>query len=212
VLTAFEAEGLPAPEDLEAAVVRDIEELRKLQNYDGGFPYWRRGNDSIPFNTVHVAYALQRARMMGFEVSDQMWADVLHYLTYIEEHYPYWYSERIKQTISAYALFVRMQMDDPDPQKAERLLRDAGVENLSLEALSWIWQVLTNTSGYEGQVEQIRIHVNNLAVETAGAANFTTWYDDDAYVILHSNCREDCYAHTLHNTLFNYSYAVKFHE
>jgi alpha-2-macroglobulin len=54
VLTAFEAEGLPAPAELEASVARDIENLRGMQNYDGGFPYWQRGFESVPFNTIHV--------------------------------------------------------------------------------------------------------------------------------------------------------------
>jgi uncharacterized protein YfaS (alpha-2-macroglobulin family) len=39
VLSAFSAAGLPdPPEELEAAVRRDIDELAKLQNGDGGFP------------------------------------------------------------------------------------------------------------------------------------------------------------------------------
>lgn len=191
VLSAFDAEGLPSPEAMEESVIADIEELQRLQNYDGGFPYWRRGWDSIPFNTVHVALALQRARMMGFEVPDQIWQNVLNYLQNIEQYYPHWYSERLKQTISAYALFVRMEMDDPDPAKANNLLLDAGVEELPLEALGWIWQVLTRYDGYQNQLESILRHVNNQAVETAGAANFTTSYGDDAYVILHSNRRTD---------------------
>ncbi len=191
VLDAFDAEGLPSPEELDAAVVRDIAELAKLQNWDGGFPYWRRGRDSIPFNTVHVALALQRARMMGYEVPDQMWNSTLDYLRNIENYYPYWYSEQIKQTISAYALYVRLEMDDPDPAKASALLDDAGVEEISLEGLAWIWQVLTRSDGYDTQLEQIRRHVNNQVVETAGAANFITGYDDNAYVLLHSNRRTD---------------------
>ncbi|HKJ26068.1 MAG TPA: alpha-2-macroglobulin family protein, partial [Anaerolineales bacterium] len=192
VLTAFEAEGLPSPEAMEARVEGDIEMLSKLQNYDGGFPYWRRGRESIPFNTVHVALSLQRARMMGFEVPEDMWQNVLNYLRNIEDYYPYWYSERIKQTISAYALYVRLEMDDPDPAKANALLQDAGVEDLSLDALAWIWQVLTRyESDYSSQLAAIRTHVNNQAVETAGAANFTTGYDDDAYLVLHSNRRTD---------------------
>ncbi len=191
VLEAFEAEGLPSPEDLDEAVNRDIAELAKLQNWDGGFPYWRRGQESIPFNTVHVAYALQQARQMGYEVPDEMWINTLGYLQYIEEFYPSWYSEEIKQTISAYALYVRLLMDDPDPVKANALLDDAGVEEISLEGLAWIWQVLTRYEGYDVQLERIRRHVNNQVVETAGAANFTTGYGDDAYVLLHSNRRTD---------------------
>jgi uncharacterized protein YfaS (alpha-2-macroglobulin family) len=41
VLSAFQAEGLPAPAELEAAVGRDIARLESIQNVDGGFPYWR---------------------------------------------------------------------------------------------------------------------------------------------------------------------------
>lgn len=191
VLTAFDAEGLPAPEEMEEAILRDIKELERLQNYDGGFPYWRRGRESIPFNTVHVAYALQRARMMGFDVPEQMWQNTLNYLRNIENYYPSWYSIDIKRTISAYAIFVRMEMDDPDPAKANALLRDAGVEQLPLEATAWVWQVLTRYDDYEAQLDDIRRHVNNQVVETAGAANFTTGYGDDAYVLLHSDRRTD---------------------
>ena len=54
VLTAFKADGLPAPEEMEAAVTRDIPRLAGLQNYDGGFPYWRHGSNrsrSTPFTS-----------------------------------------------------------------------------------------------------------------------------------------------------------------
>ncbi|MCD4753926.1 MAG: hypothetical protein K8R40_12715, partial [Anaerolineaceae bacterium] len=191
VLTAFEAEGLPAPEEMDAAVVRDIERLRVLQNYDGGFPYWRHGSDSIPYHTVHVAHALQRAREMGYEIPEQLWSTVLNYITYIEDYYPYWYSEQARWTISAYALYVRERMGDADPSKAAALLDEAGVETISLDGLAFIWQVLANTDAYETELTEIRRHVNNRVVETAGAANFTNAYSDSDYVLLHSNRRTD---------------------
>ena len=193
VLAAFEAEGLPSPEDMQAAVERDIEKLGVMQNYDGGFPYWRRGYDSIPYNTVHVAHALQRAQEMGFTVSEDMLSNLRYYLQDIENYYPYWYSQQARWTISAYALYVRDRMGDPDPEKASALLKEAGIENISLDALAWIWQVLVNAdqSKYDAQIAEIRTHVNNRAVETAGAANFTTSYSDDDYVLLHSDRRTD---------------------
>jgi uncharacterized protein YfaS (alpha-2-macroglobulin family) len=129
--------------------------------------------------------------MMGFDVPEQMWQNTLNYLRNIENYYPSWYSIDIKRTISAYAIFVRMEMDDPDPAKANALLRDAGVEQLPLEATAWVWQVLTRYDDYEAQLDDIRRHVNNQVVETAGAANFTTGYGDDAYVLLHSDRRTD---------------------
>lgn len=191
VLTAFEAEGLPSPQALENAVERDVEELERLQNNDGGFPYWRKGLDSIPFHTIHVAHALQRAEMKGFEVPEEMQNRLLTYLREIERHYPSWYSEDTRNTLSAYALYVRDLMGDSDPVKARNLLNDAGIEELRLDAVGWIWQVLIDSPGSTQELESIRRHVGNRVVETAGAANFTTRFDDQNYLLLGSNRRTD---------------------
>ena len=191
VLTAFSAEGLPSPGEMEAAVQRDIERLQGMQNYDGGFPTWMRGRDSIPFHTIHVAHALQRASLKGFEAPAEMQSSVLEYLRQIEDHYPYWYSERTRQTLSAYALYVRDLMGDTDQDKARRLLDEAGLEELSLEAVAWLWQVLNDDPNSIAELEAIRRHIGNRAVETAGAANFTVSYGDEAYLLLHSNRRTD---------------------
>jgi uncharacterized protein YfaS (alpha-2-macroglobulin family) len=191
VLTAFSAEGLPSPEEMEAAVIRDIERLESMQNNDGGFPYWTRGRDSIPFNTIHVAHALYRAELMDFEVPQSMRESVLEYLRFIENHYPSWYTKRTRDTLSAYALYVRDLMGDQDLDKARRLLNETGLEDLTLEAVGWIWQVLIDDPGSTSELEAIRRHVNNRAVETAGAANFTTSYTDQAYLLLRSDRRVD---------------------
>ncbi len=187
VLTAFEAEGLPEPAEMEVAVTRDLARLEGMQNYDGGFPYWQRGFESSPFNTVHVAHALVRARAKGFDVSEQMYQSALAYLRDIENYYPIWYSEHTRQTLSAYALYVRNLGGDRDAQKAENLLNDAGLENLSMQAIGWLWPVIDN----ETQLDEIRRQVANRVVETAGAANFTTDYDEQSYLLLSSNRRTD---------------------
>ncbi len=191
VLAAFDAEGLPPAQDIEAAVQRDIERLAGMQNWDGGFPYWRRGQDSIPFNTIHVAHALQRAEMKGFDVPQDLQANVLEYLRVIESHYPSWYSIRTRQTLSAYALYVRNLMGDRDTEKTRALLSEAGMDKLSLDALGWIWQVLVDDPRSQEDLEAIRRYVGNRAVETAGAANFTTTYHDQTYLLLSSNRRTD---------------------
>ena len=162
-----------------------------MQNYDGGFPYWRRGQDSIPFNTIHVAHALQRAQLKGFEIPEQMQQNVLYYLQDIESYYPYWYSQNTRWTLSAYALYVRDLMGDSDPVKALGLVDEAGLENLSLEAVGWIWSVLVDVPQAEATLEAIRTYIGNRAVETAGAANFTTTYDEQSYLLLSSNRRTD---------------------
>ncbi len=191
VLTAFSAEGLPSPTEMETAVQRDIDRLEGLQNSDGGFPYWARGKESIPFNTIHTAHALQMAKRKGYTVPGEMEQRALAYLRQIESHYPAWYSKRTRQTLSAYALFVRNLMGDRDPAKAGTLFNEAGVEGLSLEAVGWIWPVLLDSAEFKDEVDTIRTHINNRVVETAGAANFTTYYDDQTYLLLSSDRRTD---------------------
>jgi alpha-2-macroglobulin len=191
VLTAFEAEGLPTPEDMEAAVRRDIERLQGMQNWDGGFPYWRRGQESIPFNTIHVAHALVRAGLKGFEVPSNLSDNLLYYLQDIENHYPWWYSQRTRWILSSYALYVRDLMDDNDSVKARGIYNDAGPDELSLEAIGWLWQVMLDDSASAAELDDIRLYVGNRVVETAGAANFTTYYDDQSYLLLSSNRRTD---------------------
>ncbi len=187
VLTAFKAEGLPSPDEMESAVGRDVKRLQSMQNYDGGFPYWRRGFESIPFNTIHVTHALIRAKQKGYEIPADMEQNALVYLRDIESHYPYWYSQDTRWTLSAYALYVRNLAGDRDSGKAERLLKDAGLENLSMEAIGWLWSVIND----QEQLDAIRLFVNNHVVETAGAANFTTGYSDQTYLLLSSDRRTD---------------------
>ncbi|MCL4562892.1 MAG: DUF6049 family protein, partial [Chloroflexi bacterium] len=192
VLTAFQAEGLPSPAEMEAAVSRDITTLQGLQNDDGGFPYWRRGQDSIPFNTIHTAHALQRAAAKGFAVPAGMQPRLLEYLRQVESHYPAWYSAWTRRTLSAYALYVRNLMGDPDPQKALKLIDEAGgLDQLSLDAIGWLWPVLENAPQASTRLDEIRTYLNNRVVETAGAANFTTTYDDQNYLLLGTNRRTD---------------------
>ena len=191
VLTAFNAAGLPSPAVLEATVQSDIQSLQGLQNENGGFPYWRRGQDSIPFNTVHVAHALALASSKGFTVPPDMQQRLQEYLRQIENYYPPWYNQHTRQTLSAYALFVRNLIGDRDPDKALKLINTAGLDNLSLDAVGWLWPVLEDAPGASAQLEDIRRLVNNRIVETAGAANFTTHYDDQNYLLLGSDRRTD---------------------
>ncbi len=191
VLSAFEAEGMPTPQEMEDRVDRDLEMLGIIQNYDGGFPYWRRGQESIPYNTIHVAHSLARARQKGFEVSEDMWYMVLDYLQNIENYYPYWYGEYTRNTLSSYALYVRDLMDDPDPIKARDLFHRSGFDHISMAGIGWIWQVLVDDAGSLGELEEIRNWVANRVVETPGAANFTTYYDDQTYLLLSSDRKTD---------------------
>jgi uncharacterized protein YfaS (alpha-2-macroglobulin family) len=192
VLSAFNAQGLPSPDEMVAAVQRDIDKLQALQNDDGGFPYWQKGRESIPFNTIHTAHALYRAGSKGFNVPSDMQQRALEYLRNIESHYPSWYGQHTRQVLSAYALYVRNLFGERDSSKALKLIDQAGgLDNLPVEAIGWLWPVLEDTPGAATQLDAIRRYVNNHTVETAGAANFTTGYDEQSYLLLSSDRRTD---------------------
>ena len=42
-------------------------------------------SESMPFNTIHVAHALQRAQIKDFDVPEEMQSSALDYLRDIEE-------------------------------------------------------------------------------------------------------------------------------
>ncbi|GAB4479371.1 MAG: MG2 domain-containing protein [Anaerolineales bacterium] len=187
VLTAFKASGMPAPAELEKRVQSDLERLQGMQNADGGFPLWVRGQNSLPFHSIHVTHALVRAREKRYSVPEGMLDAALSHLKSIENTYPNWYDNKTRWTLSAYALYVRYLAGDSDPIKAQNLIQQAGLENLSLPAMGWLWQVVENPT----QKEAIRRLIGNRIVETASAANFITEFNEQSYLLLDSERRTD---------------------
>ena len=88
-----------------------------------------------------------------------MQSNALMYLREIESHYPSWYSEETRWTLSAYALYVRDLLGDRDARKAEALLNNAGLETLPMEAIGWLWHVVEDP----GQLDAI--HVGQFHVD-----------------------------------------------
>jgi uncharacterized protein YfaS (alpha-2-macroglobulin family) len=191
VLSAFEAEGLPSASAMTAAVDRDIARLQGMQNDDGGFGFWHRGDEEWPYLTIHVANALARARAKGFAVPKEMLERSSAYLKNVESHYRSHYGAEIRWTLSAYALDVRMLLGDRDAKKARALMKEATLEALPLEALGWLLPVLSGDEESTQQVEAIRKHLNNRVSEEAGTAHFTTAYKDGGYLLLASDRRAD---------------------
>lgn len=191
VLTAFNAAGLPSPAEMNAAVERDITRLVGMQNVDGGFPVWERGDDSIPYYSIYATHALQVARSKDYAVPQEALDAARDHLRRIEQSYPDWYSQMTKQTLSSYAVYVRHLMGDTDAAKARDIYHEMPIEDQSLEALGWLWQVMDGDASSASEVDEIRTHVNNSAIENASEANFFTSYGDQNYVMLHSNRRTD---------------------
>ncbi len=190
VLTAFDAEGLPPAKDLETRVTVDLETLKKRQNRDGGFGFWRRGQESWPWVSIHAAHAMARAETKGYEVDKDMRGRSLRYLKQIERHIPSWYSLQSRRAVIAYSVLVRELMGDTPADKARQLFRDAGLDGLSNESLAFLLPTL-DRAGQAGDVEAIERHLMNRVSETAGAAHFVESYTDGAHVLMHSNRRSD---------------------
>lgn len=191
VLTAFDAAGLPPADEIDRAMARDIEILSRLQASNGGFPIWRQGGDLWPYYGIHGAHALFRAEMKGYSVPAQTISRSLDYLRNIESHIPAWYGQRSRDSLTAYALYVRNLRGDVDTAAARGLIERRGLENLPLESVGWLLNVLTGDPGSESVLAQIRRHLDNRVSETAAAANFVESYGDNAYLILHSSRRTD---------------------
>ncbi|MBV9957942.1 MAG: hypothetical protein JO360_05945, partial [Acidobacteria bacterium] len=191
VLTAFKAKDLPPPEELKAVVARDLKRLQGMQNDDGGFGFWQRGDKSWPYVSIHVAHALTRAKEKGFDVPDEMLAKSHKYLREIENHIESYYSVESRRALIAYALNVRLRLKDRDAARARRLVAEAGVEKLPLEAAGWLLPVLSGDGGSRDEAEAIRRLLNNRATEDAGTAHFVTSYSDGEQLLLHSERRAD---------------------
>jgi uncharacterized protein YfaS (alpha-2-macroglobulin family) len=190
VLTAFQAEGLPSPEDMVAAMKRDVERLRGMQNDDGGFAFWKRGDPSWPYVSIHAAHALARVREKGFAVPGDTLDRSRRYLKDVEKRIPADYPEDVRRTLVAYALHVRQRLGDPDPARARALVREAGPEKLSFEAMGWLLGALHDDAS-RGERESLKTFLTNRVTETAGAAHFAVSYRDGGHLILASDRRAD---------------------
>lgn len=162
-----------------------------MQNDDGGFGFWRRGDESWPYLSIHVAHAVARATEKGFDVPIAIQNKSRAYLREIEQHIPNYYGPEARRALVAYSLYVRDLMGDKDTAKACQLIAQAGLDGLSLEALGWLLSVLSGDSASQSQVAAIRKHLNNRATEEAATAHFVTSYGDGDHLLLHSDRRAD---------------------
>ena len=192
VLTAFKTAGLPPPEELVAAVGRDLKRLELLQHDNGGFSFWKRSERDWPYLTVHVLHAMARAKQKGFEVGPRMLQKAEAYVRDIRNHFPREYTPEIRRVIEAYALYVRNLLGDKDAKRARGLIAEmGGVTKADLESTGWLLNVLTGDAASTDLIAEIHRHLLNNLAETAGAAHFVTSYGDHGWLTLHSDRRVD---------------------
>ena len=191
VLQAFNTRDVPSQGEIEAAVIRDIKRLEGIQNEDGGFGFWKRGEKSWPFLSIHVAHALARARQKGFTVPATMFDRSVLYARNIEFRIPPDYGVDAKRALIAYALYVRAQMGDRDTKEARKFLSNLMIENLSLETIGWLLSVLSGDEASRNEVERLRLNLQHRVTETAATAHFVCSYRDNDHLLLNSDRRAD---------------------
>lgn len=194
VLRAFKAKDMPTEAEIKAQFARDIEKLGTRQRDDGSFGLWRRNGEryNFPFVSAHAAHALVRAKQKGYQVPDAMLAKSLTYLQNIEKDFDKNYDARTRQTISAYALYIRNLAGANDAAKAKKVLAQNKLENTPFEAIGWLLSVLADgKASAPVEVEQIKRFLMNRTTETSAAAHFVTDYGDRGFYVMASNRRAD---------------------
>ena len=186
VLDAFDAEGLPDPDALNARMDADIVALAALQNDDGGWSWWARGLESSPWQSIQSTHALVLAQQAGYEVPANTMNSALDFLADIESHIPADCSEQVRTALRAYAIHVRTLAGDRDSAKATAIYNEQG-DDLQLDAMAWLWPSIDDESIRTTIVRRLE----NAATETANAATFATSYGEDDYLIAQSDRRTD---------------------
>jgi uncharacterized protein YfaS (alpha-2-macroglobulin family) len=193
VLNAFEAPGIPPAKAVLAAVDRDLEKLEGMQNSDGGLPFWKRGQPSWPFNTIHAAHAMARAKAKKLKVPEYTLGQTQVYLRNIERRFPAEYGRPVRQVLTAYALYVRALLGEPDRARAKRLIEEfGGVDRTPLESLGWLYAVLIDDPGSATELAAIRKSLMNRVSEEAGTAHFASASSEvEGHLVLHTDRRAD---------------------
>jgi len=190
VLRAFGSKDLPSDKELAAIMAADLDHLEQRQNADGGFSFWRRGDASWPYVSLHVVDAIERAKAKGYAVDPAMEARALNYAATIQRHIPSWYSKESKWYLRGYAISVVAQSGRDQVGAAKALLGEAGVDALPAEAKGWILPVLSRGKA-TSEVSSLLAWMNGHVAETAAGAHLVTSYSDGEYVLLHSDREAD---------------------
>jgi len=191
VLTAFNAAELPPPERIQAFVEQDLARLAAMQNSDGGFAFWKRGDPSWPYVSIHAAHALARARAKGYPVPERTLAGALRYLRGVRGHIPRDYPDDVRAALEAYAVYVRAELKDGRIDGELRRLLEGGVDRLPLESAGWLLSAAAGDPDLAAERALLLRHLAGRATETASTATFATSYTEGEYLLLHSDRRTD---------------------
>ncbi|MEQ1564194.1 MAG: alpha-2-macroglobulin family protein [Myxococcota bacterium] len=188
VLSAFDSPDLPPPAVLEERVKQDLEKLAARQHWNGGWSFWRRGEETWPYLSIYVADALARAKAKGYDVPEGAVRQSVQHLRDIESHIPWWYGPQSRAFLRAFAVDVLRRLGEPDLRKARDVYREQQL--LGIDGLAFLLPTF-HDAGAKSERDAILYTLSNRVTEEAGTAHFVTSYADGAHVLLHSDRRAD---------------------
>ncbi|HNJ43735.1 MAG TPA: alpha-2-macroglobulin family protein, partial [Acidobacteriota bacterium] len=134
VLSAFQSRDLPDPKILDSNVAESLNKLKSRQLGTGGFCLWDSGNADFPFASIHALHAVAKAKEKQYPVPDGLIERGKEYLRSIESVFKQEYSPESRQTMQAYALYVRHLLGESDVAQARELINHATPDQLPVEA------------------------------------------------------------------------------
>ncbi len=192
VLEAFKVAGIPDKAAAEAMLAASAKRLLDMQNEDGGFSNWQRGNETIPFHTVHALHALWRARQAGVGGLDEAIERAHAILPSLPARYT---SEPgVRRSLSSYVLYVESLFGTDVRDKAASLWRETKPGEMPIEAIGWLLSAVSKADARGTLATALVTSLQNRANETASTAQFTERYTDTNHVLLHSDQRSDAIA------------------
>ncbi len=189
VLDAFDSPDLPEPAVLEGRVKADLQKLADRQHWNGGWSFWRKGDETWPYLSIYAADAYARAKAKGYDVPDGSFRQAANHLQSIESYIPWWYGPEERAFLRAFAVDVLRRMGQPDLRKARDVWRESEAI-LGIDGMAFLLPTLQE-GGAKAEADEILHRLANRVTEEAGTAHFVTSYDDGAHVLLHSDRRAD---------------------
>jgi uncharacterized protein YfaS (alpha-2-macroglobulin family) len=217
LVSQFQSETEIKAGDFETLQVKDVTELSKRQQSDGGFGLWTRDEPTKwPFVSIQCARALLQSSKHGMPVPQRTLELCKQYLRKIEDRIPTDYGVPERISLAAYALNVRLQMNDPDPEQARQLMANAvhpkksaqksttsnsttaseqSLQELlprvmSLESMAWLLPVLAADRKSAEQVQAIQNILAENISETSSTANVNgSPYQGHSYLMYYSPSR-----------------------
>lgn len=194
VSEAFRTDEMPDDAELESTMREDLDALVHLQRDTGGFPVWKRSNESDPYVSVHAAHALATGVDRGLDGLREPLRRAVEYLRDIDEHVPKNWSQEVRSSVEAYAHYVLRKAGAPQPGRVAELADGTIGEELSVEAAAWLVSTLAAMPSGGAELQRLRRKLEDRVVEESGAAHVTAEYEESEHLVMHSSSRADALA------------------